>query len=117
VLQSTWKPHLRIGRAPDRGYLPVHAGVGAITAPAERQTPESQAPGPQDEGASAETSSAKALTALKETIPLLTFPVSHPAYLERCHIEDGPARHLESHRRREAAAYVRNDQFFSLPSA
>jgi hypothetical protein len=45
----------------------------------------------RDESVCAETSSAKALATLKETIPLLTFPVSHPAYPERCHIENGPA--------------------------
>jgi len=76
---------------PDTYQVIIHAGVGAITTHAERQIPESEGPGPEADGASAETSSAKALAALKEAIPLLTFPVSHPAYPERCHIEDGPA--------------------------
>jgi hypothetical protein len=35
--------------------------------------------------------SARALAALKETVPLLTFPVTHPAYPMRCHVEDGLA--------------------------
>jgi hypothetical protein len=76
---------------PDTYQVIIHAGAGAITTPEERQIPESEGPGPQADGASAETSSAKALAALKEPIPLLTFPVSHPAPPERCHIEDGPA--------------------------
>jgi hypothetical protein len=76
---------------PDTYQVIIHAGAGAITAPAERQAPEAQAPGPQADRVSAETSSAKALATLKETIPLLTFPVGHAAYPERCHIENGPA--------------------------
>jgi hypothetical protein len=69
----------------------IHAGAGAITAVAEHLAPEPKAPGPQADCVSAETSSAIALAALKETVALLTFPVSHPACPERCHIEDGSA--------------------------
>jgi hypothetical protein len=69
---------------PDTYQVVIHAGTGAIT--------ESE-----DPGVSAETpgtpdaASAKALAALKETVPLLAFPVSHPAHPGRCHVEDGLA--------------------------
>ena len=63
---------------PDPYQVVIHAGTGAIT-------------GGEDPGVSAETPSAKALAALTETVPLLTFPVSHPAHPARCHVEDGLA--------------------------
>jgi len=59
---------------PDTYQVIIHAGTGAITG-AEPPDPES----------------AKALAALKETIPLLAFPESHPAWPWRSHLEDGAA--------------------------
>jgi 5-methylcytosine-specific restriction endonuclease McrA len=69
---------------PDTYQVVIHAGTGAIT-------------GSEDPGVSAETQLAPdappttALAAVKETVPLLAFPVSHPAHPARCHVEDGLA--------------------------
>jgi Domain of unknown function (DUF222) len=62
---------------PDTYQVIIHAGTGAITEAAQ--------PG----GVSAETR--KALAALAETVPLLRFPESHPAWPGRSHIEDSGA--------------------------
>jgi hypothetical protein len=56
---------------PDNYQVIIHAGTGAIT------------------GVSAETPSEQALAWLKETVPRLVFPESHPARPWRCHVEDG----------------------------
>jgi hypothetical protein len=62
---------------PDTYQVIIHAGTAAVT-------------GAQEPGdVSAETR--KALAALAETVPLLTFPESHPAWPDRCHLEDGAA--------------------------
>lgn len=58
---------------PDNYQVIIHAGTGAIT------------------GVSAETPSQRALAMLRETVPLLAFPESHPAYAWRSHVEDGAA--------------------------
>jgi Domain of unknown function (DUF222) len=62
---------------PDTYHVIIHAGTAAITGPQE----------PAD--VPAETR--KALAALAETVPLLAFPESHPAWPGRCHLEDGDA--------------------------
>jgi hypothetical protein len=62
---------------PDTYQVIIHAGTAAITG------------ADQSGGVSAETR--KALAALAETVPLLTFPESHPAWPTRCHLEDGDA--------------------------
>ncbi|HWG00554.1 MAG TPA: DUF222 domain-containing protein [Trebonia sp.] len=64
---------------PDNYQVIIHAGAGAITGSSACA------------GVSAETSSQRALAMLKETVPLLTFPESHPAYPWRSHVEDGSA--------------------------
>ena len=62
---------------PDTYQVIIHAGTAAVTgAPEHGDVP-------------AETR--KALAALAETVPLLTFPESHPAWPQRCHLEDGAA--------------------------
>jgi len=62
---------------PDTFQVIIHAGTAAMA-------------GPQQPGdVPAETR--KALVALAETVPLLTFPESHPAWPLRCHLEDGAA--------------------------
>jgi Domain of unknown function (DUF222) len=62
---------------PDTYQVIIHAGTAAITTAQE----------PAD--APAETR--KALAGLAETVPLLAFPESHPAWPGRCHLEDGGA--------------------------
>jgi hypothetical protein len=81
------------GRAADAGnpdtyQVIIHAGTGAITASAD---PDVSAETRPETGKTADTPSARALAALKETVPLLTFPITHPAYPARCHVEDGAA--------------------------
>ena len=80
---------------PDSYQVIIHAGTGALT-----RAPE---PGAGASGVSAETPpepgaaggparatpSLQALEALKQTVPLLTFPETHPAYAWRGHVEDG----------------------------
>jgi hypothetical protein len=56
---------------PDTYQVIVHAGTGAVTDSG-------------NVGVSAETPTL-------ETVPLMPFPVTHPAYPMRCHIEDGLA--------------------------
>ena len=63
---------------PDTYQVIIHAGTGAITSTAGQ---------PGD--VPAETR--KALAALAETVPLLAFPESHPAWPGRNHLEDGAA--------------------------
>jgi Domain of unknown function (DUF222) len=62
---------------PDAYHVIIHAGTAAIATVQE----------PAD--VPAETR--KALATLAETLPLLTFPESHPAWPGRSHIEDGDA--------------------------
>ena len=62
---------------PDTYQVIIHAGTAALTT----------APAPGD--VPAETR--KALAALAETVPLLAFPETHPAWPGRCHLEDGDA--------------------------
>jgi hypothetical protein len=64
---------------PDTYQVIIHAGTGAIT------TTTGRAP----DHVPAETR--KALAALAETVPLLAFPESHPAWPGRSHLEDGAA--------------------------
>lgn len=73
----------------------IHAGTGAITGVPQ---PGAIAPGvpqgtrPADCGdPGPKTPSQQAMAALAETVPLLTFPVSHPAFPWRSHVEDGQA--------------------------
>ena len=62
---------------PDTYQVIIHAGTAALAGPQQ----------PAD--VPAETR--KALAALAETVPLLAFPESHPAWPMRCHLEDGAA--------------------------
>jgi hypothetical protein len=62
---------------PDTYQVIIHAGTAAITTTTPHE--------PDD--IPAETR--KALAALAETVPLLSFPESHPAWPERSHLEDG----------------------------
>jgi 5-methylcytosine-specific restriction endonuclease McrA len=62
---------------PDTYQVIIHAGTAAISA--------AQEPG----DVPAETR--RALAALAETVPLLAFPESHPAWPARSHLEDGAA--------------------------
>jgi hypothetical protein len=71
---------------PDNYQVIIHAGAAAITA-----EPEPAIPRPQAARVSAETPSQAALAALKETVPQLAFPETHPAWPGRCHVEDGQA--------------------------
>lgn len=69
---------------PDSYQVIIHAGTGAITG--------APAPGGGTPDVSAETPPfPEALEALKQTVPPLTFPETHPAYPWRSHVEDGGA--------------------------
>ncbi|HEX6450145.1 MAG TPA: DUF222 domain-containing protein [Trebonia sp.] len=84
---------------PDSYQVIIHAGTGALAgapAPGESapgvsaETPPAPQPGPAS-GPTAGTPSQQALEALKQAVPLLTFPETHPAYPWRSHVEDGGA--------------------------
>ena len=62
---------------PDTYHVIIHAGTTAITG--------------SQEPADVPAETRKALAALAETVPQLTFPESHPAWPGRCHLEDGDA--------------------------
>ena len=81
---------------PDSYQVIIHAGTGAVTG--------APAPGAGTRGVSAETRPApepgpggpapmapsrQATDLLKQTVPLLAFPETHPAYPWRGHVEDG----------------------------
>jgi len=100
---------------PDNYQVIIHAGTGAVTGTPEPGTAEPGAsgvrqavpqgtrpgesgePGPEagkDGGTgkpAKKTPSEQAMAALREAVPLLSFPASHPAYPWRCHVEDGQA--------------------------
>lgn len=70
---------------PDTYQVIIHAGTGAITACPD------QDPGPLEPPARV---SAETRPPLPGALPdPLGFPVTHPAYPWRCHVEDGPAIH------------------------
>jgi hypothetical protein len=69
---------------PDNYQVIIHAGAAAITG-----EPDPVIPRPPQPGVSAETPSQQAMAALKESVPLLGFPESHPAWPWRCHVENG----------------------------
>ena len=62
---------------PDTYQVIIHAGTGAITGGGSSDAPADV--------------SAETRAALTQTVPLLAFPVSHPAHPARCHVEDGAA--------------------------
>jgi hypothetical protein len=84
---------------PDPYQVIIHAGTGALTAapqPAARtgnapaEAPRAIAPdAPSEASAGRPTPSQQAMDMLKETVPPLTFPETHPAYGWRSHVEDG----------------------------
>jgi hypothetical protein len=71
---------------PDSYQVIIHVGSGAITG-----APEPGGDVPQGTSAAKKTPSQLAMDTLEETVPLLEFPVTHPAYPWRCHVEDGQA--------------------------
>ena len=70
---------------PDPYQVIIHAGTGAFTAAPERAARPQNAPA---EAPHAIAPDAPA-EALKETVPLLAFPETHPVYPWRSHVEDG----------------------------
>jgi hypothetical protein len=62
---------------PDTYQVIIHAGTAALAG--------------AQEPADVPAQTRKALATLAETVPLLAFPESHPAWPGRCHLEDGGA--------------------------
>jgi len=81
---------------PDLYQVIIHAGRDAITSEPDPAIPRlpsadvsAETRGSVTPGVSAETHSQRAMAALRETVPVLAFPESHPAWPWRCHVEDG----------------------------
>jgi hypothetical protein len=77
---------------PDNYQVIIHAGTGALTGAPQPSAPQPGAIAPDAPAgtpADRPTPSQQAMDLLKDTVPLLAFPETHPAWPWRSHTEDG----------------------------